>query len=150
MNECQQIYLYFYGELKTPEKFSKHLQSCSFCQNQLAFLQKMSKAMDFEKVQNSEITKIKFKQRFSSPYNKSNKQLFVAAVIILCSFIAILPFNYSQQSAVKYSDNIDKDISELRHKIKNLSQRKFSKHFHNKSLTKIKNKIAKLKTSKIW
>lgn len=45
--ECENVSLYFYGELDPAHTaaFEKHLQSCAHCQKDLAFLRQMQQAL---------------------------------------------------------------------------------------------------------
>lgn len=45
--ECENVTLYFYGELEEAEKtlFRTHLEHCPFCQKELSFLQQTQQAL---------------------------------------------------------------------------------------------------------
>ena len=44
---CEQVALYFYGEMSAPQaaQFKKHLNSCAACQREMAFLQATQAAL---------------------------------------------------------------------------------------------------------
>lgn len=147
MHYCdEQVYLYFYGELKCTSDFRKHLSKCCVCQERLCFLEKMSQAMDFEAPQVDKITR----------YRKIFTWSVVAAVLLfgffsLFSFVKKLPEEKLRQhfAAEEWSD-LDVDIDRLQEEIERFSRRNYKVSLFNVRRSKIKRKIIKLKNAKIW
>lgn len=149
MDYCrEQVYLYFYNELESNTEFLAHLSECSFCQDRLLFLEKMSQSMDFDFVPQSQAILGR---------EKISKWVLVAAILLLgffalFSFVKKTPEKIQQNLVAKKIgwDDLDTDIDKLRNEIKRFSQRSYKISIYKTRCSKIKRKIAKLKHTKIW